>query len=252
MRLGRIFHLERTMNEQLNLLIQLQEIDGRIRARQEEKKRIPLQIADLDARGLATRAELDKAREAIEEAQKAKRDRDRDLEDGGVKVEKLKARTSEIKNNKEYQAMLKEIETAEKENKTIEEEILKLMERIDAAAAEIKNAEGRVAEAGREIEEDRKKLDEALAGLDSQLSGELATRKDFAARLDKRLLAQYERLYDSKNGRVIVEARNEACSGCFMSIPPQVFVNVKKNESLIDCPHCHRILYYKEAIAPRV
>ena len=53
------------------------------------------------------------------------------------KVEKLKARTSEIKTNKEYPALLKEIETAEKENKAIEDEILVLMEKIDAAAAQI-------------------------------------------------------------------------------------------------------------------
>jgi uncharacterized protein len=48
-----------------------------------------------------------------------------------------------------------------------------------------------------------------------------------------------------------VEARNESCSGCFMSIPPQLFVNVKKNTEIITCPHCSRILYYKEAITPR-
>ena len=43
----------------------------------------------------------------------------------------------------------------------------------------------------------------------------------------------------------LAEARGEACSGCYMSIPPQVFVNVKKNENIITCPNCGRILYYK-------
>jgi predicted nucleic acid-binding Zn-ribbon protein len=33
-----------------------------------------------------------------------------------------------------------------------------------------------------------------------------------------------------------------------MSIPPQVFVNVKKNENIINCPNCGRILYFKDAI----
>jgi len=49
----------------------------------------------------------------------------------------------------------------------------------------------------------------------------------------------------------VVEARGESCSGCFMSIPPQIFVNVKKNTEIITCPNCHRILYFKEAITPK-
>ena len=53
-------------------------------------------------------------------------------------------------------------------------------------------------------------------------------------------------------GVVVVEARGESCSGCFMSIPPQIFVNVKKNAEIITCPNCQRILYYKEAIAPKI
>jgi len=37
-----------------------------------------------------------------------------------------------------------------------------------------------------------------------------------------------------------------------MSIPPRIYVIVKKNDSIVGCPNCHRILYYKEAIAPQV
>ncbi len=57
---------------------------------------------------------------------------------------------------------------------------------------------------------------------------------------------------NTKAGIAIAEARAESCSGCYMSIPPQVYVNVKKNESIITCPNCNRILYYKEAIAQRL
>lgn len=31
----------------------------------------------------------------------------------------------------------------------------------------------------------------------------------------------------------------------------QIFVNVKKNETMITCPHCSRILYFKEAISQK-
>ncbi len=239
------------MNEQLTVLIQLQEIDARIRALRSEQQNIPLRIAELEARGAANQADLGRAREALEAAQKAKRDRDRDLEEGGRKVEKLKAKTSEIKTNKEYQALLKEIEAAEQENKTIEDDILKLMERIDAATAEIRTAEKRAAEESASIENDRIQLDENMTAAGTRLQAEEQERGELAERIERPLLSQYERLLGPTGGRVIVEARNESCSGCFMSIPPQLFVNVKKNENVNTCPHCHRILYFRDAIAPK-
>jgi uncharacterized protein len=239
------------MEEQLNLLIQLQDIDKAIRARQEEKRKLPELLAELEGKSEANKAELDRVREALEAAQKGKRDRDRDLEEGVQKVEKLKSRTPDIKTNKEYTALLKEIETAEQENKAIEEDILKLMEKIDAAAGEITSAESRSAEDAAAIAAERKQLEENMAKLEAELSNVERERNELAARVDAPLLARYQKRYKSLAGKVVVEARGESCSGCFMSIPPQLFVNVKKNTEIITCPHCSRILYYKEAIAPK-
>jgi len=240
------------MEEQLNLLIRLQDIDGAIRARQEEKRKLPEMLADLERKSEANKAELDRVREALEAAQKGKRDRDRDLEEGGQKVEKLKSRTPDIKTNKEYTALLKEIETVEQENKAIEDDILKLMEKIDAAAGEIKNAESQSAEDAASIAAERKQLEENMAKLEAELVNIERERDELAARIEVPLLAKYQKRYGSLAGRVVVEARNESCSGCFMSIPPQLFVNVKKNTEIITCPHCSRILYYKEALTPKI
>lgn len=238
------------MNEQLSLLIQIQEIDGRIHAHQAEKKRIPEQLAELDRRIEESKAGIEKVREALEEAQKARRDRDRDLEAGGQKVEKLKARASEIKTNKEYQALLKEIETAEQESKAIEDDILRFMERIDGAAGEITAAERLSAEESAAIEEQRKQLQERITAVSSELAAGEQERKALAARIEYSALAEYERLACSKSGKVVVEVRGESCAGCYMSIPPKIFVTVKKNDDINSCPNCHRILYYKEMIAP--
>ncbi len=239
------------MDEQLSLLIQLQEIDGRIRSLAEQKKRLPEFLGDLERRREENKADLDKVKEALQTAQKNKRDRDQDLEAGAQKVEKLKARTSEIKNNKEYQALLKEIETAEQENKAIEDDILTLMEKIDAAAAAITAAEQRSREEDAAIQAERKQLEADFAKAEEELKRIEQARQGIISHIQPAIFSQYQKLLVSKAGVAIAEARAEACSGCYMSIPPQVFVNVKKNESIITCPHCGRILYYKEAIVQK-
>jgi uncharacterized protein len=239
------------MDEQLGMLIQLQEMDGKIRSLADQKKHLPEMLAGLESRRAANKAELETVKENLLAAQKSKRDRDKDLEAGAQKVEKLKARTSEIKNNKEYQAMLKEIETAEQENKAIEDDILALMEKIDTAATQITAAEHRASEEEVSIQAEVKQHEAAFAKLEVELRGVEQARQELAARIDPSVLSSYQKLLLTKGGVAIAEARGEACSGCYMSIPPQIFVNVKKNASIITCPNCHRILYHKEAIVQK-
>jgi predicted nucleic acid-binding Zn-ribbon protein len=239
------------MDEQLSLLIALQEIDTKIRAVAGEKNRLPGILAALERRRDTTKEELDKAKEALQTAQKNKRDRDKDLEAGVQKIEKLKSRTSDIKTNKEYTALLKEIETAEQEDKAIEDEILGLMEKIDAAGAEIASAEKHAAEEEVTIETDRKQHEAEFSKLEEELKALEQTRQNAASRLWPSALARYQKLVRAKSGAVVVATRGESCSGCHMSIPPQVYVNVKKNDSIIGCPHCGRILYSTEPIVQK-
>jgi predicted nucleic acid-binding Zn-ribbon protein len=239
------------MEEQLSLLIQLQEIDAKIRANVAQKNLLPETLATLERRRASLNEDLDKAQEALLAAQKNKRDRDKDLEAGVQKVEKLKTRSSEIKNNKEYQALLKEIEAAEQENKAIEDDILGLMEKIDAAAGHITASEQRAKEEAAGIQVEQKQQEAALVKLEKELKEIEEERQKAIVRIPKPVLSQYQRLLGTKAGIAIAEARGESCSGCYMSIPPQVYVNVKKNESIITCPNCGRILYFKETIVQK-
>jgi len=238
------------MEEQLRLLIQLQEIDVKIRAHTEQKNRLPEALAALERRRAASKEGLEKAKDTLLAAQKNKRDRDKDLEVAVQKVEKLKTRSSEIKNNKEYQAILKEIESAELESKTIEDDILKLMEKIDNAASQITTAEQRAQDEDAALLEEQKQHEAASVKLGEESKALEQARQEAMSRIPPQVLSQYQKLVISR-GVAMAEARGESCSGCYMSIPPQVFVNVKKNEAIITCPNCNRILYYKEAIAQK-
>ncbi len=239
------------MEEQLSLLIQLQEMDTKIRALAERKGQLPNMLASIERRRVMVREEFERTKEALQTAQKTKRERDKDLEAGVQKVEKLKARTSEIKTNKEYQALLKEIEAAEQENKAIEDQILVLMEQTDAAGAAITMAEKKARDEEEAIIAEQKEYEASLVKIEEEFKHVERQRQETAGRINAVILAQYQKLLTSRAGIAIAEARGESCSGCYMSIPPQVFVNVKKNESIINCPHCGRILYYAEAMTQK-
>jgi len=236
------------MDEQLSLLIELQKIDVEIKSLTDRKSQFPEMMAALERRRAENRQNLDTVKESLQTAQKNKRERDQDLESGIQKVEKLKARTSEIKNNKEYQALLKEIETAELEIKAIEDEVLIIMEKIETEASAIMAAEKNSIEEEARIIADQKEYKATIVKIAEDLKKAEEKKQEMISHIEPSVSERYQRLLAITSGNAIVEVRGESCPGCYMSIPPQVFVNVKKNESLNTCPQCGRILYYKTTI----
>jgi len=96
--------------EQLRYLVQLQNLQNRkallLRSRDETPKKIAeieKEYQQVEAEYLVKKAELDHAR-------KMHRNLEQEVGDLELKINRSKQRMSEVKTNKEYQAMLKEIE----------------------------------------------------------------------------------------------------------------------------------------------
>ena len=126
---------------QLKFLIELQETDTRILELQKRKKSLP-EIIDKARQSFdAAHSELTKIKATHDGLLKEKRDKERAVEDEDTKAEKLKSKTSGIKTNKEYQAILSEIEVAQKAKGSIEDDLLVLLEKIENIKKELNTKE---------------------------------------------------------------------------------------------------------------
>jgi predicted nucleic acid-binding Zn-ribbon protein len=92
----------------------------------------------------------------------------------------------------------------------------------------------------------KKELDAEAARLGQELSQLMEERAKIVSALDADVYNTYLTLLKSGNGVAMVRAEQEICLGCNMNIPPQLFVEIMKNADLIQCPQCHRLLYYAE------
>ena len=64
-------------------------------------------------------------------------------------------------------------------------------------------------------------------------------------------LAVFELVSRHRNGVAMAEAKLGLCTICHVRLRPQVFNTVLKNEQILQCDSCQRILYYTPApIAP--
>jgi predicted nucleic acid-binding Zn-ribbon protein len=70
--------------------------------------------------------------------------------------------------------------------------------------------------------------------------------------LDTQVLLTFEQVAKKRNGIAVAEAKNGICTICHVRLRPQVFNTVRRNESILQCDHCNRILYYVPAPAAAV
>ncbi len=234
------------MKDLITLLVQLQDADSRILEKRAFMDRVPLRIHEVDEPIKQASAELEKMKLKGEALLKKKRDKEKALEEIQDKIQRMKARASDLKTNKEYQAHLKEIESSEKEISRIEEEILVVMEEIDVSRNEQKEKEGKLnAEVG-QMEALKRELDLEVEKHEKDLSGLKDERAGIVARLDPEVYNLYMTILRTGSGLAVTKTKNEICLGCNMNIPPQLFVEIRKSEEIIQCPQCRRILYFEE------
>lgn len=233
------------MMEQIKILIDLQEIMSRVRVLDVDKRRVPLEVADLkglfeerEAKFLATQKEF-------EQLKKDRRDKEREIEEERDKVERAKAKLMSIKTNKEYYAMLKEIEQTKRSNTQREDELLAILARYEDAEkrqaefqAEVDDVGGRYRERMVDIEARMGTFDKDIAVLDEK-------KAEVVKRLDKGLARRFEMIFDRRDGVAVVPARNQSCTGCHMHISPQLFNLLQRDDRIHTCPNCNRILFYE-------
>lgn len=229
----------------MKALVEVQGIDSDIAKKVAIMEAIPKKVSSVEQPLREARSLYEKAKQRYEAHVKKKKEKEGLLDEINEKIRKLRGRTSEIKTNKEYQAHLKEIEAVETQQRGVEEEVLFLMEAVDTAQRELKGDEGKVKIEEERIEAFKKKLEEEVGETEKELDELKLQREQLVKGIEGELYHLYVQLLETKRGLAVVETRGEVCQGCYMNIPPQLFVEIKKNEKIIQCPQCNRILYWK-------
>ena len=232
------------MHSDLQHLIQLQEIEltaDRIRRRIES---IPAAQAALDARVAEQTAHVAAVKERLTANQTARREIEKDLAAVQTRLSKYKDQLMEVKTNKEYQAMQTEISVAEQNVRGQEDRLLDRMEETETLTAELKSAEATLKTAQAEVAKERQALESERVSLDGELARTSVERSAVAASLPANALSTFEQLAKHRKGLALSEAREGLCSQCHVRLRPQVFNEVRRNDSLIQCENCSRILYF--------
>jgi hypothetical protein len=240
---------EITVYDRLKALYKLQVIDSKIDELRRLRGDTPLKVKDLEDEiiGLKTRAEKIDAEIKILKDQIV--EKKEIMAQAKEKLKKYEEQQKKVRNNREYESLMKQIEYEELEMqlsekrikeyttqiKEKEEALKQINEEIKDRNIDYENAQKELTEVVEETEKDEQKLRDLRTGIEETI--------------ERRLLKAYIRIRKGvRNGLAVVPIQRQSCGGCFNKIPPQREIDVQSHKKIIVCDFCGRILVDDEIV----
>ena len=233
-----------TVSPTLASLIALQQIDSAAETARRRLAELPSaeQAIDLAIAQAAAASEVERA--ALAENHAARRTLEKDVAGVDIRLARFDDHKAAVKTNHEYTALLHEIATAKAEKEGIEDRILALMESADTLTQRLKTAEAALAQAKRDGDQARAGFAGERTTLDAELARLGGSRTTHTRAMDARALATYEQLLKGRRGQAVAEMRAGHCTACHVRLRPTVEQHVRRNEDLVQCDSCQRLLYF--------
>jgi uncharacterized protein len=232
------------MSPELEQLIKLQEIETRSADARKRIADAPARIAALDAKLSAAGDAVSAAKQAAADNQARRRTIDKDLTAAQQQLSKSKETLMAVKTNHEYHAMQSQIAAGTSEVGRIEELMLINMMDADEIAARLKKAEAALKSDEAVIAKERKAIESEAAEMERAVKGSDEARGALVPQIPRATFETFERVLKARQGVAVAEAIDGHCSICHVRLRPQVYNTIRRNDSIVQCDSCQRILYF--------
>jgi len=224
--------------------LDVQKIDGQMADGHGELLAVKKRIEQ----GFATIADY---KEQFDLGEKRRRELEASLADEAERIKDRQTKLMSIQTNREYQSILKEIEDTKQMNVQREEELTLLMEQSELIQSKIEELGKRCAELEAQLAEDTKRVEQESARLEADKQKITKVREAQAKKVESKYLTRYEMLRSKRNGLAVTGVTRGVCRGCNMNIPPQMFNQLLKEQELLTCPTCNRMMYHLPELEER-
>ena len=230
---------------QLRALTRLQHIDSRIDQIKKLRGDLPEEIRDLEDEKAGLQTRIENIKEDQEETAELRRKADRDIKEAEQLIKKYEEQQTQVRNNREYDALTKEIEAQKQRIADAEAQLEATEDSAEQFERDIADAQQRLQDLDDLIEEKRGDLENVLEDT-KQEENTLKERRDEAREhVDKRYLRAYDRLRTRlRDGRAVVQLERGAAAG--FAVPPQRQVEIRQRNRVIACEHTGRIIVDSE------
>ncbi len=239
-----------TTKEQLLGLVRIQGLAIEIRKAAQIVDSGPGRIEAIESRFRDRNAEYVAVKQRAEELEHDRVRRQGEVELLVEKRKKYMDDLMQVKNQREYAAMLKEIDSVKSQLADHEDAILRDMEELEKLEEDLKARTEHIQQE-RDVVERERAVVEAEAQAAQQIVDERSLeRRGVELGMPAPLLNTLRQLETNRQGVFLARADNGACQSCFVRVRPQVLQEIRAASVLHTCSGCKRFLYIEAALRP--
>jgi uncharacterized protein len=236
------------MLQDLALALRLQALDRNIAGLDNEIATLPKHIAEIEKKLVSHTRQLEANRAALAVNNRERKRLEGEIQTHEAKVSKLRDQMLLAKTNEQYKAFQNEIAYAEGEIRKAEDKILDLMEQSEPLEKNVKAAETELKKQQEHVEAEKKSALERTAADQKELASKRGERVEIVGQMDAKFYAEYERIRKKTKNTPIADATDGRCSACFIALRPQFFQDLRRQDKLMLCESCGRMLTYNPVI----
>ena len=234
-------------HEQITALVKLQRIEIEIRGIKAKLSTVGHRIEILDNQLLDFKQTLEDQESLIHELNQKYRTYESDVQMHLDRIRKSEAKLSVVKTNKEYQSSLKEIDDLKDMSSKKEDDMIEFLDRIEEAENVLKAKMAEFSKLEVQIKTEKEIIQKDAQEGRQRLGNLEADRETVSGGIDAKMLATFNQIKANQTNKIgIVAVKDAVCQGCHMNIPPQMYNELQRGDSLKRCPICERIIYWKD------
>jgi len=234
-------------NELLKL-VRIQELAQEIRGAEKVLDEAPGLIEGIEGRFRERNAEYVAVRDRYDALELDQRTRSGELTLLEETRKKFMDDLMQVKNQREYAAMLKEIDSVKAQISEHDDVILKDLEEIEKLKEELKQHEEHIQEERVKVEAERSEVEKNSNDARQTIESLGAERVRYESELPRNVQTTVRKLEDTRQGIFLSKAENGTCLSCFVRIRPQVFQEIRLASKIHTCDSCRRFLYHEPSL----
>ena len=232
-----------SIEEKLHALYKLQLADSEIDRIQILRGELPLEVQDIEdaLAGLQTR--IENLKQELKTLQDSITNQKAEIENSQELVKKYEAQQMKVRNNREYESLMKEVEFQKLEVELSEKKIKGFDEDIKAKEVLIEASTAQMEEMQADLDHKKGELNEITKENEKEEKQLVKKSNEIEETIEPRLITAYRRIRgNARNGLAVVSVERDACGGCFNKIPPQRQLDIRSRKKIIVCEFCGRVL----------
>ena len=234
---------EISIEKKLRALYDLQLIDSRIDEIKNLRGELPLEVEDLENEIAGLNTKFEKVKAEVQENEQGITDQKQTIETAKELLKKYEEKLKNVRNNREYNSIVKEQEYQDLESQLAEKKIKEFKAFIEHKQDAITSVTEKLEERNAHLKAKKEELDTILK--ETQKEEDLLQKKsaEFETKIEERLITAYKRIRGSvRNGLAIVPVERGASGGSYFTIPPQIQLEILSRNKIIMDEHSGRIL----------